>query len=144
VILSRAHILSVATALAATLFAGCLSLGNSERQLLESHRVPLPLSQKMVHRRPLTLADITELSARHVPPPFIIRYVDNSLAEYQLTTDEVLRLRRSGVSHEVIDFLLTTPQRSAEALMVRRDPFWPSSSYRQPIIIHHHHKRRGR
>jgi hypothetical protein len=141
---SRAHILPLAIALAATLFAGCATLNNSERQLLENHRVPAPLSQKMVHRRPLTLADISELSARHVPPAFIIRYVDDSLAEYQLTTDEVLRLRRSGVSHEVIDFLLTTPQRAADALLLRRDPFWPSPYYRQPIIIHHHHKRRGR
>jgi hypothetical protein len=138
----RVPLFPLAVALAATLFAGCATLSTSERQLLERHRVSATLSQKMAQLRPLTLAEIVELSARKVPPDFIIRYVDESLADYQLTTEEVLRLRRSGVNDGVIDFLLTTPQRAADALMVRRDPFWPSSYYRQPIIIHHHHRRK--
>ena len=139
--LSRVYFLPLTIALTATFLASCVTLNQSERQILEKHRVDPLVCQKMLQGRPLTLADISELSTRKVPTAFIVRYVDDSLAEYQLTTEEVLRLRRSGVSHEVIDFLLTTPQRAADALLLRRDPFWPSA-YRQPIIIHHHRHHR--
>lgn len=122
------------------LLSGCTAISEPDRRVLREHRVPGPLYQKMLHREPLALAEIAELSANSVPPSFIIRYVDESFAEYQLTTDEVLRLRRAGVSHEVIDFLLTTPQRSPRAGL-DYDPFWTSRFY-QPVIIHHHHQHR--
>ena len=107
--------------------------------MLQERRVSGTLYEKMLHREPLTLPEIGELSARHVPPGFIIRYVDDSLAEYQLTTDDVLRLKRAGVSHEVIDFLLTT-QRGSDAVF-DYGPYWPATYYR-PVIIHHHRHHR--
>jgi len=122
------------------LLTGCVAISEPDRRVLREHRVPGPLYQKMLHREPLSLVEIAELSASSVPPAFIIRYVDESLAEYQLTTDEVLRLRRAGVSHEVIDFLLTTPQRSPRAGL-DYDPFWNARVY-QPVIIHRHYHRR--
>ena len=124
-------------ALAFALLAGCATIPEQDRQVLQAHRIPAPLYEKMLHREALALSEIAQLSARRVPPEFIIRYIDASLAEYQLTTDDVLVLRGVGVSDKVIDFLLTTTP--GQQVVVNRYPYWPPS-YTRTVIIHRHRR----
>jgi hypothetical protein len=128
--------------LATALFTGCATISPQDRQLLQDHKIPAPLYEKMLHREGLALPEIAQLSARRVPPEFIIRYIDHSLAEYQLTTDDVLVLRSAGVSNKVIDYLLTIAPK--EQVVVNRYPYWPN--YTRTVIIdrhhRHHHRRR--
>lgn len=123
--------------LAIALFGGCATIKEQDRQVLIEHKVSGPLYEKMVHREVLTLSEIAQLSARKVPPNFIIQYVDSSLAEYQLTTQDVLVLRGVGVNEKVIDYLLTTAPR--EQVIVHRYPYWPQ--YTRTVIIHRDRKR---
>ena len=127
------------TALMMALLTGCVTITQQDRQVLLDRKVPSPLYEKMLHREVLELSEIAQLSARRVPPEFIIRYIDNSLAEYHLTTDDVLVLRSVGVNDKVIDFLLSTA--SGQPIVVNRYPYWPPT-YTRTVIIHHHHRRR--
>jgi len=99
------------------LAAGCETMTPQDRLVLEQRRVSGPLYQKMMREEPLALGEIVELSKKKVPPPVIIRYVDNSLGEYRLTTEDVIRLRRAGVSTQIIDFLLATPGAAPDPYM---------------------------
>jgi len=123
-------------AIATLLLSGCLTLSEHERRELQGYQLPAPLYQKMVRRESLALDEIIQLSAKKVPPHSIIRYVDDSLAVYQLTTNEVLLLRNSGVSHEVIDFLLATPRLQPTPVI----EYGYGPDYYRPVIIHHHHR----
>jgi hypothetical protein len=76
---------------------------------------------RMSRGEQLALADFVELSRRHVPTPFVIRYLRSSAAVYHLTSDDVVYLRRGGVDRNIIDYLLQTPRAFAAAYY---DPFW--------------------
>src|SRR5438128_9405252 len=97
-----------ALAAAAFLLCGCADLSRYDRSVLEQHRVSPALYEKMTHRDPLTLEDIVELSKRGLPASFIVHYLHSTSQVYQLTTDDVLQLKRAGVANEVIDYLLPT------------------------------------
>lgn len=117
------------------LFAGCATLGPQDQQVLRQHHVPPPLREKMVNRGVLTLPEIAMLSLLRVPPDYLIRYIDASLGEYQLTTKDVLDLRSSEVNEKVIDYLLTTAPR--ETVFINR-PYSPY--YLRTVIIDRRHK----
>lgn len=125
-------VLAAIVAVALAQFSGCSTINEHDRRVLHEHQIPAPLYQKMVRREPLALSEIAQLSARHVPADFIIRYVDSSLAEYQLTTNDVLILRGVGVSSEVIDYLLTTDQQPA---VVVNHSYGPAF-YHRTLVIH--------
>jgi hypothetical protein len=57
----------------------------------------------------LTLDDITELSRKGVPGPFIVHYLRPTYYVYKLSSGDVARLRQSGVAEGVIRYLLATP-----------------------------------
>jgi hypothetical protein len=97
-------------ALLALVLAGCETLNQADREMLYRHHVSEVVSDKMVHGEPLAVADFIELSKRGVPDGFVIRYLRSTYAVYNLTTAQVLRLRRGGVSDDVIDYLLQTPR----------------------------------
>lgn len=115
-------------------------MSEKDRLVLQEQSVPIPLVARMQRHQPLDLADIVTLSRRNVPPALIVRYLEGTVAEYSLRTEDVLQLRRAGVSPIVIDYLLSTPGLSAAQLQPY-DPFWWDRASR-PIIIHHHHRRR--
>ena len=90
----------------------------------------------------LSLPDISELSRKHVPDGLIIHYLDTTRSVYVLRTDEVLRLRKNGVSNEVLDYMLKTPQFYAANYSPYPfyDPWfggYPSSV----IVVGHGHRR---
>jgi len=88
---------------------GCETLDTGDRSILRQHQVSDAVYDKMLHNERLELPDITELSRKGLPDPFILRYLRSTYATYQLTTADVSRLTRAGVSRGVIDYLLATP-----------------------------------
>ena len=116
--------------------AGCTTLDKQDTQILDRYALAPELREKMRRNKPLTLAEIEELSRRGVPGGVIIRYIENSFADYPLTTDEIIHLRQAGVSHEIIDYMLASPASNAAA-------FGSRSQYR-PISVHRYYDTRSR
>ncbi len=65
---------------------------------------------KMVHGDPLSLSDIKSLSRAHVNDGVTLRYLRNQATIYQLTTADVVGLRKAGVSESIVDYMLQTPR----------------------------------
>ena len=59
--------------------------------------------------QPLTLADVKVMAKLPVPPDVIITTVRNSRTVFHLTANNIIDLKNSGVSDQVIDFLISTP-----------------------------------
>jgi hypothetical protein len=59
--------------------------------------------------QPLTLADVKVMAKLGFGSDVIIAQVRNSRTVYHLTADAIIDLKNSGVSNQVIDFLITTP-----------------------------------
>jgi hypothetical protein len=127
---------------AALTLAGCVTLDKSELAELRRHGISESLYQHMAARDDLSIPDIVELSKRRVPDGLIIHYLEMTHAVYMLRTADVLGLKKDGVSHDVIDYLLQTPQMYAARY---GPPFYDPSYYGyQPYFIvghfhgHHH------
>ena len=102
--------ISLLSAVIATgLLAGCMTLSQNDRVLLQQHRVSSDLYYRMMHVDPLSLADIIELSKKQLPPDFIIYYISSTHVAYRLTTDTLSYMRKSGVSKQVLDYLMSSP-----------------------------------
>ena len=89
--------------------------------------------------RPLSLAEIREMSARGVSDETILTALRASRAVYRLSAQDIAALQEARVSPAVIDYLLKTPELyQAERRVYRtyyyyyppppywywRDPFW--------------------
>ena len=96
------------------LLAGCSTLTQNDRYMLQSHHVSPGLYTRMVDDDPLSLGDIIELSQKGVPADFIIHYIWDTRAVYRLSSNDVARLRKAGVSQRVIDYLLSVPRGYAQ------------------------------
>ena len=94
--------------LAALLLAGCAELTTHQRAVLQEHNVAPSVYNKMMTGDPLSLPDIIELAHRDVPPGIVIDYLDRTEAVYRLQAADVARLRKAGVSDEVINYMLST------------------------------------
>lgn len=88
---------------------GCVTLYRRDRQFLQDHHITGALYDKMSRHEPLTLDEIIDLSQRGVPGPFIVHYLRPTYYVYKLNTDDVARLKQSGVPEGVIHYLLATP-----------------------------------
>lgn len=91
--------------------AGCASLGKPPPYAAElpGYAVDPVVVAKMEARKPLEIEELVHLSSQKVPDDVIVEHVKTSRAVYQLTTEDVDRLREEGLSADVIDFLLATP-----------------------------------
>jgi len=95
---------------AACLLAGCsTTLSKKDRQVLIQHNVPAPIYDKMVPMEFISLPEVTVLSHQGVPPKFIVHYLWATRAAYHVTQCDICRLRRSGVSEDVIYYILRDP-----------------------------------
>jgi len=98
----------VFTVFAFGLLAGCATLHEGDRYLLQEHHVSPVVYNRMLHGERLSLSNIIELSQKQVPPQLIVHYIWKSYAVYHLSETDVSNLRKAGVSKEVIDFLLAS------------------------------------
>jgi hypothetical protein len=144
----RMRTLVILSAALGLLLLGCATLSQADRDVLQQHRISPALYSKMAHGERLSLPDIIELSEKHLSAPFIGRYLRSSLAVYRLNSDDVVVLRKAGVSPQVIDYLMATPGLYApryDPFWYGYDPFW-DVGYDGVVVLnshgHHHHHHR--
>jgi hypothetical protein len=94
--------------LALLLLAGCETINQQDRAVLQAHAVSTDVYDKMLYGDPLSLDDVIELSHRAVPPGLIIHYMYKVDTVYVLAKSDVRRLRSQGVSEQVIAYMLST------------------------------------
>lgn len=70
---------------------------------------------------PLTQADIISMTKVSLTDEDIIRRIDDTRTVFQLTSEDVLFLRKQGVSDRVVTYMLDTLTRAAVAEQRRRD-----------------------
>ncbi len=90
------------------LLAGCETINHQDREVLRAHDVPQGIYDKMLYGDPLSVEDIIALSQQAVPAGLIIHYIDETDTAYRLRKADVKQLRDSGVSEEVISYMLST------------------------------------
>jgi len=69
----------------------------------------LQMQQQAQNVRPLTLADIKNLTVAKLSDDIIISQIRNSRTVYKLTGDNIIDLKNAGVSERVIDYMINTP-----------------------------------
>ena len=98
------------------------------------------------------MAELKEMSAKGVADETIIGALRATRAAYYLKSEHVIDLQQAGVSREVIDYLLSTPQLFpplppgvyAYPDPFFYDPFWPSFHHHGFYHHHFHFRSRGR
>src|SRR5258708_781806 len=75
-------------------------------ELLAGRGIPPVLAAKMQNRAPLTLEEIGDLGRLRVPDDVKLAYLRATGANYELSTENIDRLRANGVSDSVVDYLL--------------------------------------
>jgi hypothetical protein len=94
-----------------TLFlAGC---GLSEQQKVDlssvqASGVPPATYDKMVHGDDLSLSDVCALERAHVDEGIILRYMRSRDSIYELSSNDLTRLKDAGVSQSLIDYMQQT------------------------------------
>lgn len=84
---------------------------------------------------PLSLAEIISMAKAGSWDDDIIRRIESSGTVYRLGADDVVRLRKEGVSDRVINYMLETYTRAAVAEQHRRDSYYGNfyyGPYRRP------------
>ncbi len=101
--------LSLATAL---LLSACATVPKSERIALQQRRVSPEVYHKIIREKPLSEADVVELSRRGLPNSSLIYYLYITKSYYCLTRADIRRLERQGVSGDVASFMVDNEPRS--------------------------------
>ena len=124
------------------LIAGCASQSTPPYQPPTTQAVPPPPAlttdqmaklcqeapntcRRVQTAQPLTLADVKVMAKIGFSSDVIITQVRNSRTVYHLTANAIIDLKNSGVSEQVIDFLISTPNSVAGSTPVpsqRRNP----------------------
>jgi hypothetical protein len=81
---------------------------NADQMAKLSHEAP-DTFRRIQTAEPLTLADVKAMAKLGFGSDVIIAEVRNSRTVYHLTANAIIDLKNSGVSDQVIDFLITTP-----------------------------------
>ena len=91
------------------LVSGCVTMQHrvDYSYLQASYGVDKAVTAKMQGRAPLEIADLVHLAEREVPDPVVIEYLKRLRAAYRLDADQVESLLEGGVSHDVVDHLLS-------------------------------------
>ena len=88
-------------------------IGNAmDQEQAEELRAQAPQTYVRVQQgQPLSLADIKALAAARVSDDVIINQIRNSHTVFHLSTADIIDLHNSGVSENVINFMINTPGR---------------------------------
>lgn len=70
---------------------------------------------------PLTQADIISMTKAGLTDEDIIRRIDDTRTVFQLSSDDVVFLRKEGVSDRIVTYMLDTLTRAVAAEQRRRD-----------------------
>jgi len=82
------------------------ALDEQDRQIME--RTSPRTVDRIDRGEPLTVNDVIKLSQGGVSDETIIRYMDDTGTTYNLTQSQVDRMRTSGVSRRVINYMINT------------------------------------
>jgi hypothetical protein len=82
--------------------------------------------------QPLTLADVKVMAKLSFAPDVIINQVRKSHTVFHLTANNIIDLKNSGVSDEVIDFLISTPNSIAGSTPVPEPQSNPPTAQTPP------------
>lgn len=116
----------VAVLLLPLLFTAC-GLSDQEKAdyaSVQASGVNSAVYDKMVHGDQLSIGDIEALSRARVSDGVILRYLRNQATVYDLTTADVVGLRKAGVSSSVIDYMLQTPRIFSPRYFPDYGPWW--------------------
>jgi hypothetical protein len=81
---------------------------------------------------PLSLAEIISMTKAGLWDEDIIRRIDSTSTVFRLGADDVVRLRKEGVSDRVINYMMDTYTRAAVAEQQRRDYHYYGGYYYGP------------
>jgi uncharacterized protein YcfJ len=82
------------------------SLDEQDRQTMQQQS-PQTL-QRIDHGQPLTTEDIKAMSKAGINDDVIISQIQSTGTVFQLSTDQIIDLKNSGVSQKVIDYMVET------------------------------------
>jgi outer membrane lipoprotein SlyB len=82
------------------------SLDEQDKKIMEQ-KSPRTV-ERMDRGEPLTVSDVIKLSQGGVSDETIIRYIKETKTHYNITQEQIDRMRAGGVSQRVINFMLNT------------------------------------
>lgn len=85
------------------------ALDQQDRQIMQE-RSPQTLN-RIDNREQLTLDDIKSMSHNGLKDDTIIDQIKATESTYRLSSDEIIDLKKAGVSQKVIDYMIRTGQR---------------------------------
>lgn len=88
------------------ILSGCATFDHREVTYLRTAGVPAPVLLKLERGEPLTPPEIITMAHRNVPDHFILRHLDDHGVTYLVTREDIIRMRREGVSARVIDAVI--------------------------------------
>lgn len=95
----------------AAVLAGCATVSKHDREVLRDHGVSQAVIDRMDYGDALSLEDIIELAHQGVPARLVVNYMEDEDLIYRLKKADVERLRKAGVSEEVIAYMISTGRR---------------------------------
>jgi hypothetical protein len=100
---------------------------------VQTSGVPSATYDKMVHGDELSISDVCALESARVDEGVILRYMRDRGTVYVLSTHDITRLEKSGVSQSVIDYMQHTEVASATSYptttVVTYAPYGPVGYY---------------
>ena len=123
-------LLALATA---GLLAGCAVYSDAEfAQLSAAHLAPATML-KLERREPLDPVDLVEMRRRHVPDPLTVRQLNRVGVDSLITRQDIVQMRRAGVSERVIDSSITASDRFADT---HAPAILYDAGYHEPFGLH--------
>lgn len=118
--------------------ASCASLPPKELALVRERGVPTRVLMKIESNEPLTPPEVIGLTHRGVPDRIVIRHIQSAGMDYLITRDDVIQLRRAGVSAAVVDAMLAECDRFARRYSsppaANYDAWWSDSVFIAPAL----------
>jgi len=89
--------------------------------------------ERVQQEQPLTVPDVKALARAGIGDDLIISQIRNSRTVYHLTTSEIIELKNSGVSEQVIDFMINTQTQTASVAGVSGQ--MPPAPLPEPVYV---------
>jgi hypothetical protein len=92
-----------------TIVGGLIGHGMDQAQEAQLRAQAPQTLQRVEQGLPLTLADVQALVKAGISDDLVISQIRNSRTVYHLNTEDIIALKKVGVSDRVIDFMINTP-----------------------------------